>query len=34
MESILWALDLVGVLLLCRWAIREEARTTKPGRKD
>jgi hypothetical protein len=27
MESILWAMDLVAVVLLCRWAIKEENRT-------
>lgn len=28
MESALWALDLVAVVLLCRWALAEDAKTT------
>ena len=28
MESALWALDLVAVVLLCRWALAEDAATT------
>jgi hypothetical protein len=34
MESLLWALDLVAVALLCRWALKEDSRTAaKPVRK-
>jgi hypothetical protein len=29
MESILWALDLVAVLLLCRWAVAQDAKSSK-----
>jgi hypothetical protein len=32
MESILWSLDLVAVVLLCRWAVAE-ARKAAPGQK-
>lgn len=28
MESVLWALDLVAVVLLCRWALAEDAKAT------
>ena len=28
MESALWALDLVAVVLLCRWALAEDAKAT------
>jgi hypothetical protein len=36
MESLLWGLDLLAVLFLCRWALREdtsapEAERKKPG---
>jgi hypothetical protein len=24
MESILWALDIVGVIVLCRWALAQD----------
>lgn len=34
MESILWALDLVAVLLLCRWAVAQDAKSPKkPGKR-
>lgn len=29
MESILWALDLVVVLMLCRWAVAQDAKSSK-----
>jgi hypothetical protein len=33
MESILWALDLVAVLMLCRWAVAQDANASKPNGK-
>jgi hypothetical protein len=34
METILWALDLVAVVLLCRWALREDGALAKqPDKK-
>ena len=29
MESILWTFDLLGVLFLCRWALRADTAETK-----
>jgi hypothetical protein len=31
MESILWALNLVGVCLLCLWALKQDDLETLPG---
>jgi len=31
METILWCLDLVGVVYLCYWALREDRRTSGGG---
>jgi hypothetical protein len=28
MESVLWALDLIAVALLCRWALAEDRKAT------
>lgn len=33
MESILWALDLAAVVLLCRWALGEERKSAPQKRK-
>jgi hypothetical protein len=34
MESLLWALDLVAVVLLCRWAVaQDKAAASKPAGK-
>jgi hypothetical protein len=35
MESVLWALDLVAVLLLCRWAVAQDKKAApqKPGKR-
>jgi hypothetical protein len=33
METILWALDLVAVVLLCRWALRQDGALGKPQGK-
>lgn len=33
MESILWALNLVGVCLLCLWALKQDDLETLPGDK-
>jgi hypothetical protein len=33
MESILWALDLVAVLMLCRWAVAQDTRSPKKSGK-
>jgi hypothetical protein len=34
MESVLWAFDLVAVVLLCRWALARDIKENppKPGR--
>lgn len=32
MESVLWTLDLVAVVLLCRWALAEDKKIS--GKKD
>jgi hypothetical protein len=36
MESVLWAFDLIAVVLLCRWALAEDIRQnpTKPGKRQ
>lgn len=31
MESILWALNLVGVCLLCLWALKQDDLEAQPG---
>lgn len=31
MESLLWAADLLGVLYLCFWALREDKKQQQPG---
>jgi|GEM_PF-6340737 len=33
MESILWTLDLIAVVLLCRWAVAEEHKTAPPQKR-
>ncbi len=32
MESLLWALDLVAVLLLCRWGLAQDKRKHPKGK--
>jgi hypothetical protein len=32
MESVLWALDLVAVLVLCKWALGQEKKNNPKGR--
>lgn len=32
MESLLWALDLLAVVFLCLWALKQEKRTEKAAR--
>lgn len=33
MESILWALDLIAVLVLCRWAIAQDVKAARKNEK-
>jgi hypothetical protein len=33
MESILWAMNLVGLVILCLWAIREDKRDESSASK-
>lgn len=32
MESVLWALDLVAVLLLCRWGLAQDKLKSRKGK--
>jgi hypothetical protein len=34
MESILWAMNLVGLVILCIWAIREDKRDESADQKN
>jgi len=36
MESILWALDIVGVIVLCRWALAHDKKASvkRQGQRD
>jgi hypothetical protein len=33
MESVLWALDLIAVLVLCRWALAQDRRSSEKSKK-